>query len=144
LAHLPQAGATASPPSAPGELTPQRRRTYEALVATVVAGPSLRLAPVSANGAAAHFAGVYATWSADTRRRADDVLEVLEAGPHGAPFSRQPRAARTSYLRACTRVTSRLPSGAERERLALAEGALGLVAVVVGPSEDGEHGLASV
>ena len=144
LARLPQAGATASPPAAPGELTPQRRRTYEALVATVVAGPSLRLAAVSANGAAAHFAGAYATWSADARRRADGVLEVLEAGPHGAPFSRQPRAARASFLRACTRVPSGLPSGAERERLALAEGALGLVVVVVGPGEGGDRGPASV
>jgi hypothetical protein len=144
VAHVPQAAATALAPSAPGELTPQRRRTYEALVATVVAGPSLRLATVSAHGAGARFAGVYATWSADARRRADGVLEVLEAGPRGAPVSRQPRAARAGFLRACTRVPSELPSGAERERLALAEGALGLVVVVVGPGEDGGRGPASV
>jgi len=147
LAHLPQAGATAAPSSASGELTPQRRRTYEALVAAVVAEPAMRVDPVGANGAAAHFAGVYAAWSVDARQRADDVLEVLERGPRGARFSRQPRAARASFLRGCTRVTSTFPSGPERERLALAEGALALVGVAVGPGEDGEAGerrLASV
>jgi hypothetical protein len=144
LAHLPQTGATDAPSPAPGELTPQRRRTYEALVATVVAEPTMRLDPVCANGAATHFAAVYATWSAEARERADHVLEGLERGPRGAPFSRQPRAARARFLHGCTRVTSRFPSGAERERLTLAEGALGLVAVAVGPGEDGERGPASV
>jgi hypothetical protein len=137
----------ASPSSGSGELTPPRRRTYEALVAAVVAEPAMRLDPVCARGAAAHFTGVYATWPADARERADGLLEVLERGPPGMPFSRQPRAARASFLRECTRVTSTFPFGAERERLALAEGALGLVAVAVGPGEDGEageHGLASV
>jgi hypothetical protein len=142
--RLPQAGATVSPSSAPGELTPQRRRIYEALVAAVVAEPAMRLDPVCANGAAAHFAGVYVTWSADARERAGGVLDVLERGPHGTPFSRQSRAARASFLRECTRVTSRFPCGAERERLALAEAALTLVAVAVGPGEDGERGLASI
>jgi hypothetical protein len=104
----------------------------------------MRLDPGCASSAAAHFAGVYATWSADARERADGVLEVLERGPHGAPFSRQRRGARASFLRGCTRVTSTYPSGAERGRLALAEGALGLVAVAVGPGEDGERGLVSV
>jgi hypothetical protein len=140
LAQLPHAATTVSPSPAPGELTPQRRRTYEALVAAVVAEPAMRLDPACANGAAAHFAGAYATWSAGARERADIVLEVLERAPHGAPFSRQPRTARASFLRGCTRVTSRFPSGAERERLALAEGALSLVAVAVGPGEDGEDG----
>jgi hypothetical protein len=146
LVHLPQAGATASPSSASGELTSQRRRIYEALVAAVVAEPAMRLDPVCARGTAAHFAGVYATWSAGTRERAGGVLEVLERGPRGAPFSRQPRAARASFLRGCTRVTSGFPSGAERERLALAESAFALVAVAVRPggpgenAEDGEDG----
>jgi len=143
-APIQQAAAAVPAPSASTELTPQRRRTYEALVAAVVAEPCLRLDPACAGGAAAHFAGVYATWSAAARKRADGVLEKLEQAPRGAPFSRQPRVARVSFLRGCTRVTSKDPSGAERGRLALAEGALALVAVAVGPGEDAGHGLVSV
>jgi hypothetical protein len=143
-----QAAAPLSPPSAAAsasaELTPQRRKVYEALVAAVVAGPSLRLDPACASSAAAHFASVYATWSSGARQHADGVLEELEWSPHEARFSRQPRAARASFLRGCTRVTSADPSGAERRRLALAEGALGLVAVAVGPGEEAAHGLVSV
>jgi hypothetical protein len=107
----------------------------------------MRLDPVCANAAATYFAGVYATWSADARERADGTLERLERGPHGAPFSRQPRVVRARFLRGCTRVTNGFPSGREREPLALAEGALSLVAVAVGPgegAESGEGGPASV
>ncbi len=143
-ARAQQAAATVSVPSASAELTPQCRRIYEALVAAVVAEPSLRLDPGCARGAAAHFASVYATWSSGARKRADGVLEELEWLPNEAPFSRQPRAARANFLRGCTRVTSEDPSGEERGRLALAEGALALVAVAVGPGEEAAHGLVSV
>jgi hypothetical protein len=125
-------------------LTPQRRKIYEALVAAVVAEPPLRLDAACASSAAAHFARVYATWSTGARKRADAVLEELEWSPHGLRFSRQPRAARVNFLRGCTRVTSEDPSGGERERLALAERALGLVALAVGPGEEAAHGLVSV
>jgi uncharacterized protein YukE len=126
------------------ELTPQRRRTYEALVAAVVAEPSQRLDPACAGSAAAHFAGVYSTWSAAARQRADRVLEALQRGPDGLAFSALPRGARTTFLRACARVTSEDPSGAERGRLALLERALDLVSVAVGPDEDAGGGLVSI
>jgi hypothetical protein len=126
------------------ELTAQRRGIYEALVGAVVVESPLRLDPACASSAAAHFAGVYARWSADARERADGVLDALEGGPHAAAFSRLPRAARTSFLRACTHVTSTHPSGAEHARLALAQNALGLVAVAVGPGEDAGWGLVSI
>jgi len=142
--HFQQAGQKVSLSSALGELTPQRHRTYEALVAAVVAEPSQRLDPACAGSATAYFAAVYSTWPADARRRADRVLEALKRGPDGTAFSAQPRAARATFLRACARVTSKDPSGAERERLALLEGALGLVAVAVGPNEDGGSGLVSI
>jgi len=113
-------------------------------VAAVVAGPSLRLDPASAGSAAAHFAGVYSTWPADKRERADRVLEALQRAPGGPPFSAQPRAARTTFLRGCARVTSKDPAGADRARLALLEGALALVAVAVGPGEDAGGALVSL
>jgi hypothetical protein len=126
------------------ELTPQRRRTYEALVAAVVAEPSQRLDPACAGSATAHFAGVYSTWSAAARQRADRVLEAVQRGPDGPAFSALPRGARSTFLRGYARVTSKDPSGAERARLALLERALGLVSVAVGPGEDAGGGLVSV
>jgi len=144
LEHLRWGAWKVLPSSASGELTAQRRGIYEALVAAVVAESPLRLDPACASGAAAHFAGVYASWSADARERADGVLDALEGGPHAAAFSRLPRAARTSFLRACTHVTSTHPSGAEHARLALAHNALGLVAVAVGPGQDAGWGLVSI
>jgi hypothetical protein len=142
--HFQQAGQKVSLSPARGELTPQRRRTYEALVAAVVAEPSQRLDPACAGSATAHFAAVYSTWPAEARRRADRVLEALQRGPAATVFSAQPRAAQATFLRACARVTSKDPSGVERERLALLEGALALVAVAVGPGEDGGGGLVSI
>ena len=127
-----------------GELTAQCRRTYEALVAAVVAEAPLRLDPACAGRAAAYFEGVYSTWSADARQRADRVLEALGRGPDGPEFSAQPRWARAAFLRACARVTSDDPASAERGRLALLEGALDLVAVAVGPGADAGGGLVSV
>jgi hypothetical protein len=144
LARAGQAEATLWSSSARVELTPPRRRTYEALVAAVIAAPPLRLDPACAGSAAAHFERVYSTWSADARQRADGVLEALGREPDGPPFCAQPRSARATLLRACARVTSDAPSGAERGRLALLEGALELVAVAVGPGEDAGGGLVSV
>jgi hypothetical protein len=126
------------------QLTPRRRRVYEALVGAVAGEPALRLDPACASSAAGHFAGVYATWSTDARQRADGVLEALERAPREAAFSRQPCEARASFLRGCTRIACADPSGVERERLALAHGAMQLVAVAVGPGEDARSGLVSI
>jgi hypothetical protein len=144
LTHAPRAWPMVAASSARGELTPQRRMTYEALVAAVVAEPPLRLDPAWAGIAAAQFADVYSTWSADARQRADRVLEALQRGPDELPFSAQPRGARARFLHGCARVSSKDPAAAEHGRLALLESALGLVAVAVGPAEDGGRGLVSI
>jgi hypothetical protein len=113
------------------------------LVGAVVGEPAVRLDAACASSAAGHFAGVYATWSAGAQQRADGVLEALERAPHEA-FSRQSCEARASFLRGCTLITSADPSGVERGRLALAHGAMQLVAVAIGPGEDARGGLVSI
>jgi hypothetical protein len=110
-----------------------RRQTYRALVDTVLAEPGLRLDPAAADAAASEFAAHYATWPADAQRRADTVLDTLDAST-GRSFAALGRPARTAHLRSCARPTDDDPVGAERGRLDMAQGAMSLAAVTVGPS----------
>jgi hypothetical protein len=125
------AATTAAP--APG-LAPARHATYRALVDTVLAEPGLRLDPAAADAAASDFAARYATWPADAQRRADAVLDALEQSTSGSSFANLGRPARTAHLRACGKPTDDDPVGAERRRLDIAQGAISLAAVTVGPS----------
>jgi hypothetical protein len=128
-------GATAATPAAAAGLAQNRRETYRALVDTVLAEPGLRLDPSAADAAASEFAAHYATWPADAQRRADAVLDGLEQSTgRGASFAKLGRPARAAHLRACGRPTDDDPVGAERTRLDLAQGAMSLAAVTVGPS----------
>jgi hypothetical protein len=126
----PATPATAAPAAG---LTPARRQTYGALVDTVLAEPGLRLDPAAAEAAASEFAAHYATWPADAQRRADAVLDGLDAST-GRSFAQLGRPARTAHLRTCGRPTDDDPVGAERARLDMAQGAMSLAAVTVGPS----------
>jgi hypothetical protein len=129
--------AGAAPVAVPAQaagLTPARQTTYRALVDTVLAEPGLRLDPAAADAAASEFATRYATWPADAQRRADATLDALERSTGGAAFGKLGRPARTAHLRACGRPTDDDPVGAERARLDLAQGAMSLAAVTVGPS----------
>jgi hypothetical protein len=127
------AASTGIAPAAAGALAPGRRDTYRALIDTVAAEPGLRLDPALADAAASEFAACYATWPADVQRRADDVLDAL-AGSSARPFATLDRPARTAHLRACGRPTDDDPVGAERRRLDLAQAAISLTAVTLGPS----------
>jgi hypothetical protein len=120
-------------------LTDARRRTYTALMETVVTGPSLRLDPGVAPEAAEQFATAYAAWPPDRRRDADAVLDALEQAPPGGSFSALDRASRGADLRARGRVTRATPADAERARLELTGRALELAAVVLGPPDSGHQ-----
>jgi hypothetical protein len=122
--------ATAAPATG---LAPARRETYRALVDTVLTEPGLRLDPAAADAAASDFAAHYATWPADAQQRADSVLDALDTSS-GRSFSKLDRPARTAHLQSCGRPTDDDPVGAERQRLDLAQGAMSLAAVTVGPS----------
>jgi hypothetical protein len=126
-------GAAATLPAAAG-LAQNRRDTYRALVDTVLTEPGLRLDPTASDAAASEFAAHYATWPADAQRRADSVLDALEQSTGRASFATLGRPARTAHLRACGRPTDDDPVGAERTRLDLAQGAMSLAAVTIGPS----------
>ena len=120
-------------PAAASGLAANRQQTYRALVDSVLTEPGLRLDPAAADAAAAEFATRYATWPADAQGRADAVLDALEQST-GRSFAKLDRPARTAHLRSCGRPTDDDPVGAERQRLDLAQGAMSLAAVTVGPS----------
>jgi hypothetical protein len=124
-------------------LTTVRRRTYTALMETVVTGPSLRLDAAVAPAAAEQFAAAYAAWPPDRRRDADAVLDALEQVPAGGSFSALDGPRRDAELRARARVTRAAPAADERARLDLTTRALDLAAVVLGPPDSG-HQVVSV
>src|SRR5215211_8437965 len=130
-APLPPA-ATATATAAAG-LTDARRQTYRALIDTVVTEPGLRVDPATADAAASEFAGAYAAWPAERRAQADRVLDTLE-GSTGRSFAGMDRGGRAQNLRAFAKPTDDQPIGAERARLDLAQDALSLAVVTVGPS----------
>src|SRR4051795_187226 len=105
------AGAPVAAAAPTTGLTPARGETYRALVDTVLTEPGLRLDPAAADAAAAEFAAHYATWPADAQRRADAVLDSLDASS-GRSFSKLARPARTAHLQACGRPTDDDPVGA--------------------------------
>jgi hypothetical protein len=119
-------------PVVPG-LTDARRETYRALAETVVTEPGMRLTPDAADTAAAAFGAAYATWPPERQRSADRVLDDLERSV-GRSFARLDGRGRSAHLRTCARPTDSEPIAGERERLDLAEQALSLAAVAVGPS----------
>jgi hypothetical protein len=127
------AGAAVAAAAPAAGLADARRQTYRALVDTVLAEPGLRLDPAAADAAASEFAARYATWPADAQRRADTVLDALDSSA-GQSFAKLGRPARTAHLRTCGRPTDDDPVGAERRRLDMAQGAMSLAAVTVGPS----------
>jgi hypothetical protein len=114
-------------------LTAARRETYRALAETVVTEPGMRLAPAAADAAAAQFAATYATWTPDAQRRAERVLDALERS-NGRSFAKLDARGRSEHIRACAKPTDDEPIGPERQRLDLAEQALSLAAVAIGPS----------
>ena len=124
---------TAGGPAAAAGLTPARQDTYRALIDTMAAEPGLRIDPSVADAAAADFVARYATWPPDAQRRADDLLDAL-AQSTARPFSALDRSARAAHLRSCGRPTDDDPVGPERRRLDLAQGAMSLAAVTLGPS----------
>jgi len=144
LAGLLAVGGTAAllPSRSPAQaaaLTAARRRTYTALMETVVTGPSLRLDPSVAPQAAAQFAAAYEAWPPDRRRDADAVLDALEQAPAGGSFSALDAAGRGTELRARAQATRATPAAAEGERLELGRRALDLAAVVLGPPDSGHQ-----
>ena len=102
-------------------LDPARRATFASLAETVLTGPSLRLDAAAAQPATAEFATAYATWPAQDRRRADQILDRL---------ARLDAKGRERALR---------PPGLERRETELAEQALALVAFVTAPSDGVVH-----
>ena len=124
--------AATGAPAAAG-LAAGRRDTYRALVDTMAAEPGLRLDPAAADAAASEFAARYAGWPADAQRRADDILDAL-AQSTSRPYAALDRGARTAHLRSCGRPTGSSSVGPERRRLDLAQGAMSLAAVTLGPS----------
>jgi hypothetical protein len=120
-------------------LAPARRRTYTALMETVVTGPSLRLDPAVAPEAAERFAAAYEAWPPDRRRDADAVLDALEQAAAGGSFSALDHERRGADLRARGRATQAAPDAAERARLDLTRRALDLAAVVLGPPDSGHQ-----
>jgi hypothetical protein len=129
----PGPAVPATPIPATG-LATNRRETYRALVDTMLAEPGLRLDPAAADAAASEFAARYATWPADAQRRADGVLDGLEQSTGRTAFAKLDRPTRTSHLRTCGRPTDDDPVGPERQRLDMAQGAMSLAAVTIGPS----------
>jgi hypothetical protein len=120
-------------------LSPERQRTYTALMEAVVTQPSVRLDPAVAPRAAADFAAAYAGWPAERRRDADAVLDALERAPAATGFSRLDRRGRGAELRDGSRASSPRPTGAEHARLELTARALELAAVVLGPPDSGHQ-----
>src|SRR4051812_3053532 len=120
-------------------LTAARRRTYTALMETVVTQPALRLDPALAPAAAGEVAAAYAAGPRDPRRDADAVLDALERSTAATGFSGLDREPRGEELRAGARATSPRPAAAERERLQLTARALELAAVVLGPPDSGHQ-----
>ena len=120
IAGVSTAGAQTA--TAPVALDAGRRATYASLAETVLSGPSYRLGAAATEAAVADFGRAYVTWPADARRRADRTLDALGRG-----YARSERKAREDVLR---------PPGLERRRLALAEEALALVAVVTAAHDD--------
>jgi hypothetical protein len=116
-------------------LTAARSETYRALAETVVTDPGMRLSPAAADAAAAQFAAAYATWTPEAQRRAERVLDALERSS-ARPFAKLDGRGRSEHLRACSRPTNDDPVGPERQRLDLAEQAMSLAAVAIGPSGD--------
>jgi hypothetical protein len=114
-------------------LTDVRRQTYRSLVETVVTEPAMRLDAAAADTAASQFTAAYTTWPAELQQRADRILDALDQSA-GRPLHRLDRDARAAHLRACARPSSDQPVGAERRQLDLAEHAVSLAAVAVGPS----------
>lgn len=114
-------------------LAPDRRDTYRALIDTMATEPGLRIDPTGADAAASEFAARYATWPADAQRRADGVLDAL-AQSSGRPFATLDRRGRANHLQSCGRPTNDDPVGPERRRLDMAQGAMSLAAVTLGPS----------
>ena len=70
----------------------------------------------------------------EAQQRADAVLDALEQSTGRAAFAKLDRPARSAHLRACGRPTDDDPVGDERRRLDLAQGAMSLAAVTIGPS----------
>jgi hypothetical protein len=132
-AARPAPAATGAAAGSAGALTPARRDTYRALADAVAAEPGLRLDPAVADAAASEFAAQYATWAPDAQRRANAVLDAVERSS-GRPFAGLDRSARASHLRACGRPTDDDPVGEERRRLDMAQDAISLAAVTLGPS----------
>jgi hypothetical protein len=129
----PPAGAVPAGAAPTAGLAPARRDTYRALVDTMATEPGLRLDPAAADAAASEFVAHYATWPADAQRRADTVLDALDASS-GRSFAKLGRPERTVHIRACERPTNDDPVGPERARLDMAQGAMSLAAVTLGPS----------
>jgi hypothetical protein len=113
-------------------LSAGRKRTYEALVEAVAPEAAFRLDATVAPGAADEFAALYARWSRSERERADALLDGL-----GPTFARAQRGRRAQWLHDSGRARSSAPGAAERDRLAMAQDALSLVAVTLGPDDDG-------
>src|SRR4051794_41857775 len=109
-------GAGAAAPVAAAGLATNRRETYRALVDTVLAEPGLRLDPAAADAAASEFAAHYATWPADAQRRADAVLDALDASTGGSALAKLGRPARAAPLRTGGPPTHGDPGGARRPR----------------------------
>jgi hypothetical protein len=123
---VPAGAATAA------SLSAGRRRTYQALVEAVAPEAPFRLDASVAVGAADEFAALYAGWSQSERERADGLLDEL-----GPTFARAQRGRRARWLHDSGRARSSAPGAAERDRLATAQDALSLVAVTLGPDDDG-------
>ena len=116
-------------------LAGDRRATYVSLAEAVLADPSMRVDPSLAQGAADEFAAVYAGWPADLQRGADKVLDAVERSTSRG-FSKEDRDNRHAKLQELGRPTTPDPQPAERQRLELAQDALTLVAVTVGPADE--------
>jgi len=117
-------------------LSAARRRTYTALVESVVTGPEMRLDAAVAPEASARFATAYASWPPQRRRDADAVLDAIE---RSVGLSRLDPVRRGEELRTRSRATTARPAAAERERLDATARALELVAVVLGPPDSGHQ-----
>jgi hypothetical protein len=125
-------GARGGTAIAAAGLTDGRRQTYRALVETVVTDPAMRLDPAAADIAASEFAATYTTWPAEMQQRADRALDALEqSSPR--PFAQLDRGGRSEHLRASAKPSDDEPVGPERRRLDMAESAVSLAEVTVGP-----------
>jgi DNA segregation ATPase FtsK/SpoIIIE-like protein len=130
-ARVPARAVAAVAPGSAATLTAQRRRTYAALIEAVAPEDPFRLDPSVAGAAADELAERYAAWGPAARARADRVLDAL-----GPAFVRSDRARRARWLRDRSRARSHTPAGRERDALDLAERALALAAVTLGPDDD--------